>query len=125
MRPEVEATVKSFLKALSKKIRIEKAYIFGSSVRGDWLKTSDIDLVIVSKDFENIPFLKRLELVEETQWKEKIRPHIETIPLTPEEFKEKVKSIAILRRLKILDKHTDPTPLKPIRKPNPPPVFYP
>ncbi len=97
MRPEVEATVKSFLKALSKKIRIEKAYIFGSSVRGDWLKTSDIDLVIVSKDFENIPFLKRLELVEETQWKEKIRPHIETIPLTPEEFKEKVKSSAILR----------------------------
>ena len=69
---------------------------FGSRVRGDRLKDSDIDLVIVSEDFKNMPFTRRMDIVEEVQWNMRIRPHIEVISLTLSEFDEKVKSSAVL-----------------------------
>jgi predicted nucleotidyltransferase len=77
-------------------IKISSAYVFGSRVRGDWLKDSDIDLVIVSEDFKNMPLTRRMDIVEEVQWNMRIRPHTEVIPLTSSEFDEKVKSSAVL-----------------------------
>jgi len=96
MRQEAELAVRRLLEALSRRIRVEEAYVFGSSVRGDWLRSSDVDLVVVSRGFKEMSFMERLELVEEVQWKEKVRPHVEVIPLTPEELKEKVGSSAVL-----------------------------
>jgi predicted nucleotidyltransferase len=69
---------------------------FGSRVRGDRLKDSDIDLVIVSEDFKNMPFTRRMDIVEEVQWNMRIRPHTKVISLTLSEFDEKVKSSAVL-----------------------------
>ena len=86
MQRNVEDAIERFLRALSRKIDVKEVYLFGSHARGDWLKYSDIDLIVVSDDFRNMKFMGRLELVEEVQWNEKIRPHIEVIPLTPEEF---------------------------------------
>ena len=77
--------------------RIQEVYVFGSRVRGDWLKTSDIDVVIVSEDFRGLRFLDRLELIEKVQWEEGITPHIEAIPLTPEELEERRQSSVVLR----------------------------
>jgi len=93
---EVMEVVKKFLKEVSKRFKIEKAYVFGSYVKGTWLKGSDIDLVIVSPDFGDIPFLKRLDVLNEIQWRMRIRPFIEVIPLTPSEFKERIRSSAVL-----------------------------
>ena len=89
--------VKRLLQLLSQRVRVEKAYLFGSYVKGTWLKTSDVDLVIVSPDFEGIPFLKRLDMINELQWRAGITPHVETIPLTPSELKEKLKSSTVIR----------------------------
>ena len=76
---------------------MREVYVFGSRVRGDWLKTSDIDVVIVSEDFRDMSFLERLDLVERVQWEEGISPHIEAIPLTPEELRERIERSAVLR----------------------------
>lgn len=76
---------------------MEAAYVFGSRVRGDWLRTSDIDVVIVSNDFRGMGFLERLELIERIEWEEDITPHIEAIPLTPEELRERLERSAVLR----------------------------
>ena len=76
---------------------MREVYVFGSRVRGDWLKTSDIDVVIVSEDFRGMSFLERLDLVERVQWEEGISPHIEAIPLTPEELRERIERSAVLR----------------------------
>ncbi len=90
--------VERLICALEKRgIRVREVYVFGSRVRGDWLKTSDIDIVIVSDGFRGLRFLDRLELIERVQWEEGITPHIEAIPLTPEELEERVERSAVLR----------------------------
>ncbi len=51
--------LKEFKKDLSRDVSVDKMVFFGSRARGDFKKESDIDLIIVSKDFENRNFLKR------------------------------------------------------------------
>jgi len=97
MRREAEEAVKKLLEALSRVISIEEAFIFGSSVKGDWLKESDVDLIVVSRDFEGMPFTRRLDFVEEIQWKQRIKPHIEVFPYTPRELREKMEASAVIR----------------------------
>jgi len=76
---------------------VREAYLFGSYAKGTWLKTSDVDLVIVSEDFRGMRFLERLDLINELQWKAGIRPFVEAIPLTPDEFAERLQESAVLR----------------------------
>ncbi|MEM4640676.1 MAG: nucleotidyltransferase domain-containing protein, partial [Thermofilum sp.] len=85
---------RSLLELLSRRIRVREAYLFGSYAKGTWLKTSDVDLVIVSEDFRGMRFLDRLDLINELQWKAGIRPFVEAIPLTPEEFAERLRESA-------------------------------
>ncbi|MEM2823986.1 MAG: nucleotidyltransferase domain-containing protein [Thermofilaceae archaeon] len=87
----------SLLELLSRRIRVREAYLFGSYAKGTWLKTSDVDLVIVSEDFRGMRFLERLDLINELQWKAGIRPFVEAIPLTPDEFAERLQESAVLR----------------------------
>jgi predicted nucleotidyltransferase len=96
---EVVEAVRKLMKELSEEegITIGRAYLFGSYAKGSWLRTSDVDLVIVSRGFEGMPFIKRLDLVNRVQWRAGIRPFIEAIPLTPDELKERVERSAVLR----------------------------
>ncbi len=79
-------SVKAFISELRKAVEVEEAYLFGSYARGDWLKWSDIDLIVVSRDFKDMKFTERLDLVNEIAWKLRISPPLEVIPLTPEEL---------------------------------------
>jgi len=45
-------------------INVHQIVIFGSHARSDSTPTSDIDIVIVSKDFENKDIFERLELIK-------------------------------------------------------------
>ncbi len=83
---KVIESVKLFLSELSKVIRVEKAYVFGSYARGDWIRESDVDLIVVSSDFEGMRMTKRFDLVNEIAYKLEISPPLEVIPLTPEEL---------------------------------------
>lgn len=47
------------LRAFLKKEAIEKAILFGSFARGEARKDSDIDLILVSREFEGKSALKR------------------------------------------------------------------
>ncbi|MGB9674860.1 MAG: nucleotidyltransferase domain-containing protein [Nanopusillaceae archaeon] len=62
-------------------IKVDKIILFGSRARGDYLKESDYDFIIVSKDFKNIPITKRIELAL-------IDENVDVICLTPEEFEK-------------------------------------
>lgn len=82
-------------KALEKRgIKVGEIYLFGSYARGDYLKSSDIDLVVVSEDWEGIPFLKRLDIVNEAIWAERLG-NVEVIPVTRKELE--MKSSVVLR----------------------------
>jgi len=95
---KVVEAIKTLVRGLrSHGVRVERVLVFGSRVRGDWLKTSDIDVVLVSKDWKGMKFTERLDLVEKVQWENNIRIHIEAIPLTPEELEEGTRHSAVLR----------------------------
>ncbi len=88
--PEIERLIKR----LTKNIRLDRAVLFGSRARGDWLYDSDVDLLLVSPDFEGVHFTKRAESVLRL-WDGKTRP--EPICLTPEEYQEQKERITVVR----------------------------
>ena len=83
---KVTEAVKRLKNGLEKKgIGAKAIYFFGSYAKENWLETSDIDLV-VSDYWENILFLKRMDLINEVLWKEGIRK-VEAILATEEEVR--------------------------------------
>ncbi|MCS7143454.1 MAG: nucleotidyltransferase domain-containing protein [Archaeoglobaceae archaeon] len=73
--------------------KVSSIYLFGSYAKGDWLKTSDIDLAVVSDDFRSLKFLERLDIVNKIIWDKRIG-NVEILPLTREEV-EKNESIVL------------------------------
>jgi predicted nucleotidyltransferase len=65
-------------------IRVEQAILFGSRARGQRRETSDIDLLIVSSDFESLGTRERLELLGVAA--ARIWEPIEALACTPEEL---------------------------------------
>jgi len=85
--------LKEFKKELSGEIKVEKIIFFGSRARGDFRKESDIDLIIVSKDFKNKNFLKR-PVGMYNHWK--IDYPVDFICYSTDEFKALEKRISIV-----------------------------
>lgn len=77
-----------------KEFHIQKAILFGSRVKGNYLKDSDIDLILVSDDFNNIFFTDRISKVSQS-WEGKIP--LEVFCYTNKEFKKKRKMFGIVR----------------------------
>jgi len=89
----MDRKVKQFVQKVRKVFRPEKIILFGSRARGDWLKSSDYDFVIVSKDFEKMDFLRR---PVEVLLKTKAYFATDLLCYTPEEFEKKRKQIGIV-----------------------------
>lgn len=85
--------VLEFAKKVRSAFRVEKLIFFGSRVGGDYLLQSDYDFILVSSDFEGIPFIKRPVLVY---------PHfpgnlsLEVLCYTPSEFQKKANGLNIV-----------------------------
>lgn len=81
-------------KELRKDYKIERMILFGSRARGDELLTSDVDLIVVSKDFKNIPFRKRPDKFLDA-WL--LPVDLEVLCYAPEELKRKQKEIGLVQ----------------------------
>lgn len=81
------------LKKIKAAFAPEKILLFGSRAREDHLKDSDIDLLVVSKKFEGMPWRERIISVF-GDWSEK--QMLEPICFTPQEFEERKKQIGIV-----------------------------
>lgn len=88
--------LKKFKSVLSRKIRVEKMILYGSRARGDALKQSDVDVLLISKDFQGIPFLERMYQSSKL-WKYKIP--LEMFCYTPEEFARKKKENSYMKMI--------------------------
>ena len=67
--------------------RVEAVYLFGSYARGDYLQSSDVDLAVISDQFQGVPFLRRLDIVNRIVWKTNLG-NVEVLPLTKKEVEE-------------------------------------
>jgi predicted nucleotidyltransferase len=91
----IEREVKRYLKSLP--IKIDFAILFGSTVYGDRLRDSDIDLIVVSEDFKNMPFERRV-LILQKYWKHSVM--IEAFGFTQAELEKlRDKSIVVQEAL--------------------------
>lgn len=69
-------------------IAIDRLIVFGSRTREDYRDRSDIDILLVSPEFEDIPYYKRARPFN-TEWAYESLPPPELICLAPEEFEDK------------------------------------
>ncbi len=77
---------------LNKGYKIKKIYIFGSSVTGTFNENSDLDVILISNDFSEIPFIKRMgAILIEIDFP----IHIDFFCYTEKEFK-KIKKTSII-----------------------------
>lgn len=94
MDKEIASAVKRFVTALKKEYEVEKVIVFGSRARGDCFKTSDIDLIVVSHDFEGINFMERMSRMY-NYWDANV--DLEVLCYTPKEFEIMKKIIGIVQ----------------------------
>ena len=90
---EVSLALGKLKTQLSRKYNIDKMLLFGSRARGDWLYNSDVDLLVISKDFEGEKYVNRSADIL-AYWDEAI--DLEVICYTPHEFEKKKNQIGIV-----------------------------
>ena len=83
---------KRLLPQIIKEYTPKTSIIFGSRIKGDATLNSDLDIVIVSNVFQDIPFIERMPSLLK---KFDFPGHIDYICYTPEEF-EKIKGASSL-----------------------------
>ena len=81
------------IKNFKKKINAEKIIIFGSFARGEFGENSDIDLILVSKNFRGKKFHERYKGL----WlKWNLNIPVDFLCYTPEEFEKLKKGVNIV-----------------------------
>ena len=84
--------VQSFRKVLAQKnMSVDRIILFGSYAKGTQQDGSDIDVAVISKDFEGKSYWDRIEILTDAIF-EVFQP-IEAIPFTPDEWEKSDKRI--------------------------------
>lgn len=91
---EIIDLLQKFLKKARKIAQIEKAIVFGSQATGKADAESDIDILLISKDFDKVKTYKRSPQFY-LAWDLPYDGDI--LCLTPEEFEKKKKQIGIIK----------------------------
>jgi predicted nucleotidyltransferase len=81
---------------------IERIVVFGSWATGEGTATSDVDIVIVSPDWEGIEFYERPRAFV-IEWPREELPTPDIHPLTPEEFEDRSQTTGEIIRTAIED----------------------
>jgi hypothetical protein len=88
------ASVRRFVEELAHTYRIQAAYLFGSRARGDHLLSSDIDLLLVSDDFQGRFFTDRIaEILRRWRGDVDLQPFCYTV----EEFERKRRQLGLVQ----------------------------
>ena len=91
----VEREIEKFLGKVIEKFKPRLVILFGSRARGDYLKSSDYDILIVSEHFRKLDFRERIVRIYELM-DEPLR--VDVLCYTPEEFEKKRKELGIVRK---------------------------
>lgn len=99
-RKQIETVVKTYLAALSKKIKVERVILFGSAAAGKLSRDSDIDLLVLSSSFAKMKTDRRFDLL----YTSRTDPLTQETPmdifgLTPQEYRQ-ASSLSIVGEIK-------------------------
>ena len=89
VKSKVVEAVRYFEEQLKvKKVSISKIILFGSQARGNASAESDVDIVLISRDFGKKNIYTRLELIKDAEIAtiKKFMIPLDIIMMTPEEF---------------------------------------
>jgi predicted nucleotidyltransferase len=79
----IQPTATAYIQALSPSVQVSAAYLFGSYAKGCATPDSDIDILVISPDFQGDPIQNRLTLMRARRAIDlRIEPH----PLHPKDF---------------------------------------
>ncbi|MCH7568185.1 MAG: nucleotidyltransferase domain-containing protein [Nanoarchaeota archaeon] len=92
-KKEFIKVIENFVTKLSKDFDIKRVIFFGSRVSGKARKDSDVDLIIVSNDFEGMSFFERGARMYD-YWTEEIP--VDFLCFTEKEFNKLKKRISIV-----------------------------
>jgi predicted nucleotidyltransferase len=90
----IERFRRDFLPRLIREFRPTKVLVFGSRARGDALKESDLDVLVVADSFAPIRWLERSVRVLD---RVPVPFAIELLCYTPDEYSRKVEELGIVR----------------------------
>jgi uncharacterized protein len=76
----------------SKGTKVDKLILFGSYASGQYREDSDIDLVVISRDFENKGYWQRIDILTDAIYE--IFEPIEATAFTPQEWQSRESLIA-------------------------------
>ena len=72
--------------AVAQEVDFEKVYLFGSRARGDYRESSDMDIAIISEEFEGMKRRERYEKVIDSVREVTGEIPVDVICYTPQEF---------------------------------------
>lgn len=93
---KLELEIKEFVEKVGTFFDVEKVLLFGSRARGDFREKSDVDLIIISRDFEGKRSFERAVELYKIWWDRADRTEIDIICLTPAEFELMRKRIGVV-----------------------------
>ena len=91
---EIRSSLRALVRSLKERMNDVEVYLFGSFARGDWLKNSDIDIIVVSSSFKGMEIHERYKQVRLLADREL---SFEILTYTPEEFEELKERSVILK----------------------------
>ncbi len=94
MDPEALTKLRCLIGALQEVYHLQKVIFFSSRARGDHPKYSDVDLILVSDDFEGVFFPDRATRIYD-YWEGGLP--LEVLCYTPAEFERKKQMIGLVR----------------------------
>jgi predicted nucleotidyltransferase len=87
-KKDILKTITQFKKILETKgIQINQIILYGSWASRQQREESDIDLVVISKDFESKGYWERVNIISDAIYE--VFAPIEAVALTPEEWEKK------------------------------------
>lgn len=85
-----------------------RGILFGSRARGDYLTTSDVDLIVISEGFQGVSFPRRMVFLHEN-WS--LPFFLEGLPYTEEEFAAIKGTSSVIRDAMTYGIEISPAPL--------------
>ncbi|MBM3284114.1 hypothetical protein FJY90_07810 [Candidatus Gottesmanbacteria bacterium] len=99
-RKQIEKVIKTYLRELAKKIKIEKVILFSSAATGKVTKDGDIDLLILSPSFVKMDIDKRFDLLYTSRTKLLTQNvAMDIFGLTPGEY-DRASILSVVREIK-------------------------